>query len=117
MKRVILASTITKPHVIDLCCVNESDMVINASPLEYLEYTDSWESYYEELLDGSLDDVWFDLEDIDQNLFIIDDGGEMIRLKDGTLVNVCFRGDSCHVWEEDDDERIEYIDYLLKTYG
>ena len=114
MKRVIKASSTSGSHVIELNCVNESDMLSNSSPLEFI---DSWESYYEELEYGSLDDIWFDLADIDQNVYILDDGGEMIRLKDGTFVNIVFRGDSCHIWEEDDDDKIEFINYLLETYS
>ena len=113
MKRVITCST-SNTHVIDLCCVNESDMVQNQSPLDIIG---SWKDYYERLCIGSLDGVWFDLDDIDQSLFIIDDGGEMIRLKDGSFVNIVFRGDQCRMFEEDDDEQIDYIQELLQTWG
>ena len=41
----------------------------------------------------------------------------MIRLKDGSFVSIVFRGDQCHMFEEDDDERIDYIQELLQTRG
>ena len=111
MKRVITCNT-SNTYVIDLCCVNESDMVQHQSPLDIIG---SWVDYYESLCIGSLDGVWFDLDDIDQRLFIIDDGGEMIRLKDGSFVNIVFRGGQCRMFEEDDEERIDYIQELLQN--
>lgn len=114
MKRIISKSLISNSYVIELNCVNESDMVSLTSPEEYIG---NWKDYYDSIDYNSMDDVWFDFNDIDQSLFIIDDGGEMIRLKDSTLVNIVFRGDSCRLWKEHDKEKIEYIDYLLKTYG
>lgn len=89
-----------KFKVIDMCAGME-DRVRE----DYVEdVIGSWEDYYEELCAGSLDGVDFELEDIDESLFILDDGGEALKLKDGRYMNVCWRGNACHIWEEEDPE-------------
>lgn len=81
----------------------------------YFEYSSprSWSGYLDSVNFGNLDSMCFELSEIDKNVFIIDDGGELFRLKDGTYINVCWRGDTCRVWEEDNEERIKHFNEKL----
>lgn len=89
--------------VIDFCYCEEKDKIMNISEEEAFN-GGSFGEYYEEMVDGSLDEIWFKFEDVDRSLFVYLDGGDIIRLKNGTYVNVCWRGGMCRVWELDDWE-------------
>lgn len=91
--------------VIDLCA-NEVVRMKMEDVFEYDGYC--WKGFYNKLLDCSLDRINFKYEDIDRNVFVLDDGGDLIRLKDGRYMNVCWRGDVCRVWKEDE--------YMCKRY-
>lgn len=112
-----------KVKVLDLCVVGENN-VSEYDEKELFEYEGkSWNRYIRNINDGNLDGVYLQKKDVDTSVFIIADGGELIRLKDGTYLNVCWRGDCCRVWEEDsevidDDEseetRIQYFNRKLE---
>lgn len=89
--------------VIDFCCCEKEDMVYKVSEKEFFD-GGSFREYYENMVDGSLDEIWFKFEDVDKKLFVFLDGGDVIRLKNGKYVNVCWRGSMCRVWEVDNCE-------------
>ena len=89
--------------VIDFCYCEKEDMVYKISEEEFFD-GGSFREYYEEMVYGSLDEIWFKFEDIDKGLFVILDGGDIIRLKNGKYVNVCWRGGMCRIWELDNWE-------------
>lgn len=100
--------------VLDMGYCNEKDMLSTRSVKDTFIYEGrSWKGYYYKMLFGSLDEINFKYEDIDRRYFIMEDGGELIVLKDGTILNVCWRGDMCRVWEEDDEEKISFIKRML----
>ena len=72
--------------VLDKCVVNEDNSVYNMTEDELFG---SFEDYIESVNKGNLDGKYFDIGDVDTSVFIIDDGGELFRLKDGTYINVC----------------------------
>lgn len=85
--------------VIDLCA-NE---VVRMKMEDVFGYEGNcWKGFYRDLLVGSLDEINFKYEDIDRSVFVLGDGGDLLRLKDGRYINVCWRGDMCRVWEEDE---------------
>lgn len=100
--------------VLDLCVIGD-DNVHQVSPASMFEYSQprSWSGYIADVNDGNLDGEYFELQDVDKRVFIIDDGGELFRLKDGSYWNVCWRGDTCRVWEEDDPDRIAHFNAKL----
>lgn len=104
-----------KIKILDLCVVNEDNNIWYADPEEIFEYEEprSWKGYIDRLNNCNLDNLTFNLDNIDTSVFIIDDGGELFRTNDGVYYEVCWRGDMCRVWEEDDDERIEYFEEKL----
>lgn len=89
--------------VIDFCYCEEKDRVYKISEKEFFD-GGNYREYYENMVMGSLDEIWFKFEDVDKNLFVILDGGDVIRLKNGKYVNVCWRGSMCRVWEMDNWE-------------
>ena len=101
--------------VLDMCVCDENNMVFKSSVREFFEEFEcrSWRDYYNYLKECSLDILSFNYEDIDRSVFVIDDGGELIRLKDGCYVEICWRGDCCRVWFEFDDEKVEFMDNKL----
>lgn len=81
---------------------------------EELYEISGWEKYYDEMISGDFrHDKWFGFEDIDQNVFIMDDGGDLIRLKNGEYVNICWRSHSCRIWKEQDEEACKYYNDRL----
>lgn len=96
--------------VLDKCVVNEDNSVYNMTEDELFG---SFEDYIESVNKGNLDGKYFDIGDVDTSVFIIDDGGELFRLKDGTYINVCWRGGQCRVWPEDDSDVITYYNEKL----
>ena len=100
--------------VLDLTIVGD-DNVYQASPADIFEYSDpsSWYGYIVDINVGNLDGIHLTLGEIDRRVFVIDDGGELIRLRDGTYLNVCWRGKRCRVWEEDDPDRVAALDAQL----
>ena len=103
--------------ILDLCCYAESDQITEASEYEE-EVLDGMDECFKSLHDCSLDKLWFDYKDINQKVFVMDDGGDILLLKDGSLVNVCWRGDQCRVWKEDGrSSKARYIkSYYAKQY-
>lgn len=100
--------------VYDYCC--DERFVISVKEFFEVNGCNNWKDYYELLDSCSLyeNEVYFEYEDIDRKVFVIDGGGELIRLKNGDFVNICWRGDVCRVWKEDDIERIEFFNKMLK---
>lgn len=95
-----------KITVIDMLACNKEE----ARREDYVEEVlGSWKHFYRELLNGSLDEINFDLQDIDQTIIYQTDDGEILRLKDGKYIETCWRGSMCRVWEVDDEEYLEYI--------
>lgn len=101
--------------VLDMCVCDENEMVDKIKVKEFFGEFGciSWREYFECLEEGSLDILSFNYEDIDRSVFVIDDGGELIRLKNGCYVNICWRGDCCRIWFECDDEKIEFMNNKL----
>ena len=103
-----------KVTCIDLCFIKEEDMVYEANEDNKLDFKDTIEGIFS----GSLDTLWFTKKDIDKRVFIMLDGGEMVLLKDGTLVNACFRGPFCRVWKEDGrSSEARFVKKLLRKAG
>ena len=99
--------------VIDFCYVEEKDRVCVKEEREFFE-EGSFRNYFRDMCRGSLDKIWFSFKDVDVNVFVYLDGGDMIRLKNGEYVNVCWRGDMCRVWVEDDEEFLEELEKYRK---
>lgn len=104
--------------VLDMCMCDENKMVYRKSVDEMFggdwgEYGD-WKGYYRALREGNCEELWFNFDEIDRRYFILDDGGEGIVLKDGRIVCICWRGGLCNIWEEDDEEQIEWIKERLE---
>ena len=89
--------------VIDFCYCEEENRVCEISEEEFFG-GGNYREYYENMVEGSLDEIWFKFEDVDNKLFVILDGGDIIRLNNGKYVNVCWRGSMCRVWELDNWE-------------
>lgn len=70
---------------------------------------DGWVGYWNTMQDGCLDDIEINYDDIDKKVYVASDGGELFRLKDGRWMNICWRGPSCHIWEEDDPDTLKII--------
>lgn len=99
--------------VIDFCYCEEKDRVCRMEEREFFE-EGSFREYYSNMCVGSLDKIWFKFKDVDVDVFVYLDGGEMIRLKSGEYVNVCWRGSMCRVWLEDDEEFLEELEKYRK---
>lgn len=54
------------------------------------------------------------LDEIDDRFYVELDGGNEIRLKNGKWMSVCLDNGDCSVWEEDDEEMIEYLNECVK---
>lgn len=104
-----------KIKLLDLCICGEDNIDIVDSKEMFEEYNGRWDNYIRSVNNCNIDGEWFVLSDVDKNVFILDDGGELFRLKDGYYVTVCWRGDCCRVWYEDDEERIKYFNDKLKV--
>ncbi len=100
-------------NVLDNCVAGE-DAAIEKMTEEDV-FGQSFAEYIENVNECSLDDIHLDVNDIDTSVFIIDDGGELFRTKSGDYINVCWRGDSCRVWIEEDPEIISIYDSKLKN--
>ena len=101
--------------IIDMCICEEGKKVYKEDARRFMEEWKGWRGYYNTLLWGSVDEIWFMFEDIDRSVFIVEDGGEVIRLKSGEYVNVCWRGLRCRVWSMwDDHEATKVYDELRK---
>ena len=73
--------------VLDKCVVDDSKAVSKERTEDILG--GSFEDYIERFNECNLDDFNFDINDIDTSVFIIDDGGELFRTKNGDYINVC----------------------------
>ena len=80
-----------------------------------------WDGYMESLEEASLDPLPFMTEGIEpaaaaicRHYFIIDDGGEALIGQDASIYWVCWRGGTCRVWRETDND---VINDLLKKVG
>lgn len=93
--------------IINLCCCDKNDAVYKVSAREFFKDAEygNWRGYYESLVEGSNDNVEFEFDEIDRSLFVLDDGGDIIRLKDGRYYEVCWRFGECIVWLVDDFEK------------
>lgn len=100
-------------NVLDNCVAGE-DAAIEKMTEEDV-FGQSFAEYIENVNECSLDDIHLDVNDIDTSVFIIDDGGELFRTKSGDYINVCWRGDSCRVWIEEDPEIISIYNSKLKN--
>lgn len=96
--------------VLDMLCVDENDMIYKEREDELFG---GWRNYICEIKLGSIDDIDFVYEDVDKSVFIIEDGGELIRLKNGKYVNICWRFSMCRVWYEDDEDMIKFYNEKL----
>lgn len=102
--------------ILDLCICDENEMVYAKTEKEFFGYFEcdgDWKGYYKNLKAGSLDKISFTLKDVYKDVFVVDDGGELIRLKDGSYMRICWRGCACRVWPEKDEEFTEYLDSML----
>ena len=77
------------------------------------ELFDGWSSYIQELNKCNLDGIKLSKSEVDLNVFVIDDGGELIRLRNGEYYNVCWRGSLCRVWREDDPKVVKTLNRYL----
>lgn len=100
--------------IIDLCYVEEENVVSVKEEKEFFE-EGSFREYFRNMYRGSLDKIWFKFKDVDVDIFVYLDGGDMIRLKNGEYINVCWRGDMCRVWVEDDEEFLEELEKYRKV--
>ena len=84
---------------------------------ETFEYNGrSWRNYYKDLVRGSfLNEIDFEYEDIDRTCFVLYDGGEGIRLKNGTWIVICWRGSECRVWKETNTRTIRMLNKLYNA--
>ena len=100
-----------KIKVIDLCVCDECDLLDLVNEKDFWDNMgfDNWLDYYESLCECSLDMIDFNIEDIEKDIFVIDDGGELIRLKSGIYMCICWRGEECRVWRCEDYELIELL--------
>lgn len=65
----------------------------------------SWRSYYRDLVRGSfLNEVYFQFEEIEKSIAVLEEDGEILKLKNGDWVHVCWRGEQCRIWKEQDEE-------------
>ena len=106
-----------KITILDLCVCDEDYKTYTAPENEVFEYNEphTWAGYISSINASNLDGVYFPLSNIDKTIFIIDDGGELFRLKTGAYMNVCWRGSMCRVWVEDDEDRIKYFNEKLSV--
>lgn len=100
--------------IVDLRYENEEDMVYEADQ----EGRECFEEELDRIFSGSSEDLTFEplefeRKDVNENVFIIGDGGDLIMLKNGILVNVCFRGCECSTWKEDSTSTVRYIKGVL----
>ena len=103
-----------KVKVLDLCVVDENKNVHFSDEKDLFEYENGkWEDYVAKLNSCNLDNYKLKVDDVDKDVFIIDDGGELIRLKDGSYIEICWRMDLCRMWKENDEERIKYFEEKL----
>ena len=99
-------------NVLNTAAVNPSVEKMTEEDL----FGQSFSEYIENVKSCSLDDVQFNVDDIDTSVFIIEDGGELFKTKSGDYINVCWRFGRCRVWVEDDPELITFFDsYLNKA--
>lgn len=99
-----------KKYIINLCSCDENKV----SKMD-LEMEEEFKIELDEIFECSLDELDFEKKDINKKFWILDDGGDMIVLKDGRIINVCFRYGMCRIWEEDDEELISYIKEIIKN--
>lgn len=89
--------------------------VIRMSTKDVFEYEGgNWRGYYNSLKQCSLDTIDFNYEDINKQVFVIEDGGEIINLNDGRWMNVSWRGTACRVWEEEDEDKCGRLSLIAK---
>lgn len=96
--------------VLDMQVCDENDMIFMMNDDELFG---GWKEYYSNIKVGCGKELDFVYKDIDKKVFIIDDGGELIRLKNGEYVNICWRGDMCAVWYEKDEDMIKFYNEKL----
>lgn len=75
----------------------------------------NFKAYYDFVLKYCLypEEVDFKFEEIDTSVYIELDGGEMIRLKTGEYVNICWRYNSCRVWRETNKSTIDWLNNIF----
>lgn len=89
--------------------------ITRMSPRDVFGYEGgTWKEYYNSLNRCSLDRIDFNYEDINKQVFVIEDGGEMINLNDGRWMIVCWRGDACRVFEEEDEDKCGRLSLIAK---
>ena len=93
--------------IIDLCCCDRNEAVYNVNARQFFADTEygNWRGYYNSLVEGSRDTIEFEFDEIDRRVFIIDDGGEIVRLRDGRYFEICWRFGECAIWLVDDFEK------------
>lgn len=97
--------------VLDTMFAKKEDM-LQEGTMEEL-YGFDWEEYYEQLEEGDfLNEIWFRLQDVDTEIFIMNEDGETLFLKDGTIVQTCWRGGQCRLWKVEDEEYIAFYKSL-----
>lgn len=73
----------------------------------------NWRRYFNDLVKGDFcDDIDFKFEDIDSSVIVLNDDGEVLRMKDGSYRNVCWRGEQCRVWRSNKDDVQVYNEKL-----
>ena len=106
-----------KIKVIDLLCdFDESDLMRLIDEKDFWDSMgcDNWLDYYESLCECSLDMIDFNIDDIEKDVFVIDDGVEIIKLKSECYMCVCWRDEVCRVWKCEDDELVEFVNELCR---
>ena len=97
--------------ILDTMFCAKEDMLQEGTMEELFGY--NWEEYYEHLEEGDfLNEIWFRLQDIDTEIFIMNEDGETLFLKDGAIVQTCWRYNQCRIWEVVDEEHIAYYKSL-----
>ena len=89
--------------IIDTMFCAKEDMLQRGSMKEL--FGETWKEYYERLKECALyaEEVSFTLKDIDRSILIVNEDGENIFLKDGRIMQTCWRFHSCRIWEIEDE--------------
>lgn len=96
--------------VLDMCYIDDAKKLREEDAENIVG---SWEEYYEAICEGAIENIDFELKDIDTNWFIILDGSEAIMLKEvGAILEICWRGDECHIWQMDEENATWLRSYM-----
>lgn len=96
--------------VLDMCVVDEKDRVYEATEEDMVG---EWDDYIDSINCGNLDEIYLTPEEVDKEVFILLDGGEVIHLKDGAYLNLCWRGCTARAWFEEDEDTLNYYNTHL----